>query len=122
ARAIELDERNIAAHVGLIMTDDMLEGTTPDTVKSDFIRRVGSYPLGGSGLLAFMNLQRCYFPMAATNARLWTSMPKRFLRLPGIQLCLVWRNNPRLPNSPEIFCWRSSALMKLWLFTIWLQT
>lgn len=66
-RAIELGERNIAAHVGLIMANDLLDETTPDAIRSDFIGRTATYSLGSSGVVALLNLQRCYFSNACND-------------------------------------------------------
>lgn len=66
-RAIELDERNIAAHVGLITTNDMLDETTSNEIRTDFIRRMETYSPGSSGLIALINLQRCYFSKSCAD-------------------------------------------------------
>ncbi|MDY6984680.1 MAG: hypothetical protein SV422_16465, partial [Pseudomonadota bacterium] len=61
SRAVELDERNIAAPVGLIMVGDLLNEPAADDVKADFVRRIEQYAFGTSSVIALINLQRCYF-------------------------------------------------------------
>jgi hypothetical protein len=68
AHAIEVHEQNIAAHVGLIMADDLL-GETSKMVTDDFLQRTASYAPGGSGMLAFVNLQRCIFSESCDDAQ-----------------------------------------------------